>query len=1154
MEWRFTTHRPFFQIFLFLLLLLSFLSFSLSAQSPCYKAIKGKGVTAVPIQGGVVCVNCNTVSNPGNLTDADDQNYAAFNSTTILAGSGISVADTFNTYSAGWHAGFLISVDSAFLSASVLSSFTLSTYLDGVFRESRTNSTGLQVSLLGKNSGKMYLSFVTTQTFDEVRLTLSSALSTGHSFRVYNALAFDPTCGISDNNSICYDQIAGPSTMLTYNGGLANALVTLTNENNITDGDKNSFATLNLPLGISLLSTPPYVGVIEKELVHPAGNRTGFVIGYNSSLLTADVLNAISIQTYLHGQFRENASFNNGAGLVNVRALASGSTSQKELSFVTSMSFNEVRLVLSQGINTNIGSVNIFYAFESGNACPSVTTPLLSSQSAPDIGSLNASRTGTFGLLCVGQSLTGTNNVVNANAADYATFTPATLSVGCGARISVKNDGTDYPTGTFAGFTISKQGGLIDLNLLTAITINVYKDGGANPVASSSGTALLQSGLLQDDDSISTIGFSPGTAFDEIQIVFNSGLIAANLGGNYRIYSAFVIKDSDGDSVPDPVDICPGNDALDTDGDGMPNDCDACSQINGKSVYADTDGDGVKDACDADTDDDGIADAVEDRNLDGNFENDDADGDGLANHLDLDSDDDGLTDLAESGISASLLATLDADNNGVIDLAIARGSNGMANGVESSDMPLSGNSYLLLDTDGDSVPNFVDLDADNDGINEVVEGYSGLFADANGDGMVDGPDTDRDGIRDVVDGSPARGNAGLNTIADTDNDGIPDFKDLDSDNDLISDLVESGQTGYTDADQNGVADGPDTDGDGIVDGLDGNNGEFGDANQLPPVNTDSDSEPDYADTDSNNDGIKDIVDNGNGWQDLNGDGAVDNALDSDGDGIANNNGSDLDPIDFGGLGIATQLNTKLLLQGALTSASDTLMRDDLRQQNLLPFAQPYNAALSTRFTTAGGGGDEMTSSSALSVPANANNAIVDWVFIELRKSYAPATVVRTISALLQRDGDVVGADGNKLGVIVDTGSYFLSVKHRNHLGTMTATAVVVAGTPAMVDFRSSATLLYGTNSTRTLSSGKRALHGGNVNMDATLYYTAPGNDRDALLNSLSGNQVGYLNGYNAADLNLDGQIFLTAPGNDRDWMLAEPLSGNELGFIQEQLP
>ena len=60
------------------------------------------------------------------------------------------------------------------------------------------------------------------------------------------------------------------------------------------------------------------------------------------------------------------------------------------------------------------------------------------------------------------------------------------------------------------------------------------------------------------------------------------------------------------------------------------------------------------------------------------------------------------------------------------------------------------NSFLTDDVDGDEIPNFLDLDSDNDGIADVVEAGG---TDVNGDGRADNyVDADGDGFNDVVDG------------------------------------------------------------------------------------------------------------------------------------------------------------------------------------------------------------------------------------------------------------------------------------------------------------------------------------------------------------------------------------------------------------------
>ena len=153
--------------------------------------------------------------------------------------------------------------------------------------------------------------------------------------------------------------------------------------------------------------------------------------------------------------------------------------------------------------------------------------------------------------------------------------------------------------------------------------------------------------------------------------------------------------------------------------------------------------------------------------------------------------------------------------------------------------------------------------------------------------MVDGPDSDGDGIRDSADSNDALyGDPDTTDIlSDKDGDGVQDYRDLDSDNDGINDITESGETGIVDADSDGVVDGPDSDGDGIRDSADANDGLFGDPNLNDgPVDTDGDGKFDFRDLDSDQDGILDLTESRNAVTDADSDGVVDGP-DSDGDGI-----------------------------------------------------------------------------------------------------------------------------------------------------------------------------------------------------------------------------------------------------------------------------
>src|SRR5690606_10837340 len=123
------------------------------------------------------------------------------------------------------------------------------------------------------------------------------------------------------------------------------------------------------------------------------------------------------------------------------------------------------------------------------------------------------------------------------------------------------------------------------------------------------------------------------------------------------------------------------------------------------------------------------------------------------------------------------------------------------------------------------------------------------------------------------------------TLPDTDLDGVPNFLDLDSDNDSIFDIDEAGLlNGDGDINGDGVGDGPDSDGDGVLDAFD-NSPSFGTHTRPFAKNTDGLGNPDYLQCDSNNDGIFDIATTLYHQLDTNNDGRIDGTADIDKDGI-----------------------------------------------------------------------------------------------------------------------------------------------------------------------------------------------------------------------------------------------------------------------------
>lgn len=246
----------------------------------------------------------------------------------------------------------------------------------------------------------------------------------------------------------------------------------------------------------------------------------------------------------------------------------------------------------------------------------------------------------------------------------------------------------------------------------------------------------------------------------------------------------------------------------------------------------------------------------------------------------------------------------------------------------------------------------------------------------------------------------------------------------------------------------------------------------------------------------------------------------DAAGDSDGDQVCddidncplnyNPSQSDADDDGVGDDCDSGQISVVVYLQGAYDSGAG-LMRDDLRTNNLLPLSEPYTGL---GYTHVGGGG-ETTQQTVLDITGP--EAIVDWVFLELRDPSNPSMVRATRSALLQADGDVVDVDGVSPVDLaaIPAGDYYVAVKHRNHVGVMSAVPVTLAGVPSVIDFTSDLGQIYGgSNAVGHLDNGKLGLFSGDFNHNMQIQNT----DYNSMVQTLG------RAGYRSGDFDLNGQV------------------------------
>jgi len=252
-----------------------------------------------------------------------------------------------------------------------------------------------------------------------------------------------------------------------------------------------------------------------------------------------------------------------------------------------------------------------------------------------------------------------------------------------------------------------------------------------------------------------------------------------------------LINDINNDGLDDNIAISPLPN-LDVDNDGLSNSIDLDSDNDGiadviESFGIDNDGDGVADGY-IDIDNDGFNDLIDsdNNNIVGTNDggtplfNGDMDLDNILNAYDLDSDNDGVLDVIEAG-------GIDNDGNGIIDSYSDIDNDGFSDNVDTDNNTIvgvgdGGTNLLIPNSDNSFYADYLDVDADNDGIIDNIEGqFTNSYIPPSGN------DINTNGVDDQYD--VLLGNSPIFPI-DTDGDLIFDYIDNDSDNDCENDSLE----------------------------------------------------------------------------------------------------------------------------------------------------------------------------------------------------------------------------------------------------------------------------------------------------------------------------------------------------------------------------
>lgn len=265
------------------------------------------------------------------------------------------------------------------------------------------------------------------------------------------------------------------------------------------------------------------------------------------------------------------------------------------------------------------------------------------------------------------------------------------------------------------------------------------------------------------------------------------------------------------------------------------------------------------------------------------------------------------------------------------------------------------------------------------------------------------------------------------------------------------------------------------------------------------------------------------------------------------------------------------INLRVYLEGAIMNNGGEvdnmgrpLMRDDLRVspftgENVIPTTNPYKVSIdgygfylnnyytsTTRTVTS----DDMISDSLAMFSVTGQDAIVDWVYVELRSKSDSTQIIGANAGLVQRDGDVIGVDGSSgirfKGVNAD--EYYVVVKHRMHLAAMSQ--LVTPG--ELVDFTdpsypeydfgqiSPAFDMTGRAQNKVIVPGYRTLWAGDFNSDGKITFEGGLPDRLILLTDILSHpdndnlvtNFDLVYGYYNSDYNMNAKSKLDSPNDD----------------------
>ncbi|MBB4807529.1 hypothetical protein HNP38_002835 [Chryseobacterium defluvii] len=332
----------------------------------CDDIIAGSGVDGNVSGSSNFIAPLSYVQNRERIGDGDKNSYGSIVLPAGLLGSyAVGVLDKNQVYPAGNRAGFVIEPDDQgkLLSAEFLKNITIETYLFGQLQDSKNLSDGgglINIKVLRFGSNKQKVSLITSKPFNEIRLKVTQTVGVNlGALKVFYAFEEPQGCDCNE-----YIQTSGtsrlgdivPGASWTGTSGTLFGLTNIANTGNVVDTNTSNFATVNFS-PINLLIPTVRLTVKSNTGDYPAGTFGGFTLTKSANLFTINALDYITVTFYKGTTVTESRT---SGGLFSGQFITSASN-QFYVGFTSTKPFDRMKIEINPGIGITLAQQYYIY-------------------------------------------------------------------------------------------------------------------------------------------------------------------------------------------------------------------------------------------------------------------------------------------------------------------------------------------------------------------------------------------------------------------------------------------------------------------------------------------------------------------------------------------------------------------------------------------------------------------------------------------------------------------------------------------------------------------------------------------------------------------------------------------------------------------------